>query len=113
MRTYTTNEARRNAATLTGLVLVALALFGSHDVGRTFTTRQLNERYSAEDVIGESTRRRDALEGLSTGGQGLAFFKREVFGAGEATVHGLIQALVGQPIANPNLQVNNESSTQS
>jgi len=104
-----TNRTTQHTATLIGLAVVALALFGSSDVGRTLTQRQLNERYSAEYVIGENTASRIEANGAGTGGQGRADFIQQTPGAGDATVQGLIQHFIMQPMANPNSDLNCEN----
>jgi hypothetical protein len=105
-REYTNSKTRNNAATLIGLVCVVVGLLACSEVGRTFTCRQLNERYSAETSIGEKALPRNGGKGAGTGGQGPADFVRQTPGAGDASVHGLIQRLVTQPNANPNLDSN-------
>jgi len=88
MEQLTTSTARRNTATLIGLAIVAVALFGSSDVSRSTSMRHfLNERYSAENVIGENTVARNATYGRGTGGRRPVM--RKVLGAGEAAVQSL------------------------
>ena len=82
MEQVTTNRARRNTATLIGLVLVALALIGSIDVGRTLTSRQFyHTKYVAELTFGLDGGARNALKGIGTGGQSPAFLMHQVLGA--------------------------------
>jgi len=105
MRTYMTNGTTRRRATLIGLAIVSAALFGSLDVGRTFTTRQLNERYSAVYVNGENSASRIEATGAGTGGQGRADLTRQVTGAGDAEVQKL-NGSIARPTANPNSNSN-------
>jgi len=106
MDTGTTNSTTRKRATLIGLAIFAALLFGGHDVSRNTSMRHfLNERYSAEHVIGESTRYTDVLKGTGTGGQ-RPVVKQQTPGAGDAEVQGLIQGFDSRPTANPKLNSN-------
>jgi len=90
-REYTNSKTRNNTATLIGLAVVVVGLLACSEVGRTFTCRQLSERYSAETSIGEKALPRNGGKGVGTGGQSPADFVRQIPGAGDASVHSLIQ----------------------
>lgn len=106
----------QNAAALrfAGMIVTAIVIaasFASHDVSRIFTDRQFYTARNAAMMTSGIGTAQDAQIGrdyMSTSSR-----DRKVFGAVDATVQGLIQNLIVQPIATHNFQARNESVTKS